>query len=165
MKITFKMSFYDYYEGWKHKSKITNNRNLLYLLFVLFCACVILVMNFTAISPFILILPASFAVALIAIDLIQRKTLEAIFQRSRVLNCEHTVRLYDEGIEVFNGYEKIYSPWQSICSVKETANHLIILPSLRLGIIAINKKRYASEELDRIAATLKEKMRNERGSK
>lgn len=79
------------------------------------------------------------------------------FGSSVIPKSPHTIRLYDEGLEVINGYEKIFVTWQRIFYIGESATHIIILPTHSKGIFAINKSKFASPELDALIAQIREK--------
>jgi len=84
---------------------------------------------------------------------------------SPVLRGRHTLCIYDEGLEIINGYEKIFTPWESLFDYKEDDKRVIIMPSFRKGLIVINKQTENSGELDAFLTSLKEHMAKKEGAK
>lgn len=165
MKLTFKMTGEEYYLGVKYRrSKGDSLSRRVLLLVVLFnCAAALLVgvlLDIMAGAVTIIICMAAFVFLLL---FMQKKSIIQEYNFSRTLSGENTVRLYGEGIELFNSYEKIYTPWQSVFAVKETDKALIILPTYRKGVFVINKEKYKSPELERITDALRRNVRFEKG--
>lgn len=164
MKLTFKMTGEEYYLGVKYKMSkgdtLSGSR-----LFILLLNCVLLLLigelfGFTAGAVTIII---CISVFMSLQKKMQKKSVIQEYNFSRTLSGENTVRLYGEGIEIFNSFEKIYTPWQSVFAVKETDRALIILPTYRKGVFVINKEKYKSPELERITDALRRNVRFEKG--
>ena len=127
MKLTYKMTADEFYKGYNYKiQKIGLN-------------------NMAEIVSLVVIMIASIIVSVLG-----------IVNATVILPFENTIRLYDEGLEIFSSFEKVYAPWQSIYAIKETKSELIILPTLSRGIAVISKQRYG-KELDEIIKVLKSK--------
>lgn len=155
MKLTFKMTGEEYFLGWKYKlkkGKLTENnsiKTLLLALIVLVCA---VIFKFDYYMFF-------FIATLVVIAVLEKQTEKRAvireFERSPILNSNHTIKLYDEGLEVINGYEKVFSPWKNVFAVQIDSTYIKILPTFRKGIIVINKDKYAGNELSEIIDTLR----------
>ena len=161
MKLTFKMTGEEYYLGWKFKFK---DERLKKIISLILAVCIFV--------GFLILLKSSFTIYMIAISMLvfilfmnqsEKKSVIAQYYSSPVKNSEHTICVYDEGIELINSYEKSFAPWQSIYKVKETSENIIILLSYARGIAVINKKRYFSPELDSIMNAIKSHITVEEG--
>lgn len=161
MKLTFKMTGEEYYSGWKFKFK---DERLKKIISLILAVCVFV--------GFLILLKSSFTIYMIAIFMMalilfmnqsEKKSVISQYYSSPVKNNEHTICVYDEGIELINSYEKSFAPWQSIYKVKETSENIIILLSYARGIAVINKKRYFSPELDSIMNAIKSHITVEEG--
>lgn len=164
MKLTFKMTPEEYYLGWKYRmkkwSKFDMNKIVLILSLVLVILFIILRVDVYFIIC-ILLLMAGIMLSLSA----QKKSVMRSYAYSTVNNGEQTVRIYDEGIELFNSYEKMFTPWQSVYAVQETPQYIKILPGYSAGMAVISKSRYASAELDGIVGAIKSHINVEEGKK
>ena len=131
MKLTYKMTADEFYKGYNYKiQKIgLNNMAEIVSLVVIMIASIIVsvlgIVNATVILPFAILLCILFVYKQIS----AKNSITIEFQRSIILNDENTIRLYDEGLEIFSSFEKVYAPWQSIYAIKETKSELIILES------------------------------------
>lgn len=158
MKLTFKMTADEFYKGYNYKIQKTGLNNmaeivsLVVIMIASIVACVLGVVKATFILPLAFLLCVFFVYKQIA----AKNSISTEFQRSIILNDENTLRIYDEGLEIFSSFEKVYSPWQSIYAIKETKSELIILPTLSRGIAVISKQRYG-KELEEIIKVLKSK--------
>lgn len=161
MKLTFKMTGEEYYSGWKLKFK---DERLKKIISLILAVCVFV--------GFLILLKSSFTIYMIAVFMMvlilfmnnaEKKSVISQYYSSPVKSSEHTICIYDEGIELINSYEKIFAPWQSIYAVKETAENIIILPSYARGIAVISKKKYFGPELDNIMNTIKLHVKVEEG--
>lgn len=158
MELSFNMTAQDYYTAWEIKNKIINKdekKRVRILLTILIAVMVLSLLNALIsknisgfVFPFILV---ALMLASVAIRISGRKrTVSNQFNESAVLQSMHTIRTYSEGLEIINSYEKMFVPWKSIYYAGENDTHFIILPTYVKGIIAIDKGRFASPELDRI---------------
>lgn len=158
MKLTFKMTADEFYKGYNYKiQKIGLNNvaeivSLVVIMIASIVASVLGVVSAMVILPFAIFLCIFFVYKQIA----AKNSISTEFQHSIILNDENTLRLYDEGLEIFSSFEKVYAPWQSIYAIKETKSELIILPTLSRGIAVISKQRYG-KELEEIIKVLKSK--------
>lgn len=158
----------DYLVGYNYKMnkcKLANNKTFIALaILVLLCANVVLFfMNAHFVNY---IITNAIIIFLLLITFNSRKnTIKKQFLSSVILNDTHTIRIYDEGLEFINSYEKIFAPWQSIFSVKMTEKYLFILPTYRKGLFVIDKQKYAGEELNALIETLQTKTSVEEGKK
>lgn len=161
MKLTFKMTGEEYYSGWKFKFK---DERLKKIISLILAVCIFV--------GFLILLKSSFTIYMIAISMLifilfmnqsEKKSVISQYYSSPVKNSEHTICVYDEGIELINSYEKSFAPWQSIYKVKETSENIILLLSYARGIAVINKKRYFSPELDSIMNAIKSHITVEEG--
>lgn len=158
MKLTFKMTADEFYKGYNYKTQKIGLNNmaeavsLVVIIIASIVACVMGIVNAIAILPFVFLLCIFFVYK----QIMAKKSIAIEFQHSIILNDENTLRLYDEGLEIFSSFEKVYAPWQSIYAIKETKSELIILPTLSRGIAVISKQRYG-KELEEIIKELKSK--------
>ncbi len=148
----------EYYRGFKYKVNKTGMSDVAQIIIisaiiVIFAVLTVLKMIDFYLSVFVVLLAVFYAVQMFT----NKKSVIRYYEMSPVLNDEHTINIYDEGIELINSYEKIYAPWQSVFSFKETSKELIILPTLSRGVAVINKERYASNELQNLIGVLKSK--------
>lgn len=157
----------EYYRGWKFKSR--HNRKtmaLLPIISLLLAAAVIVLYIFLwreQMMPFfaavLLIFPSSSL-------WMEKRTLQAEYTSSPVMNCEHTVCLHEDGIEFFGGFEKIFVKWDRLTGVKDTGKELILVPcQSRTGVFVISKSRFAGEELNAVLSAVHEKAAAFRGEK
>ena len=157
MKLTYKMTADEFYKGYNYKIQkigLNNMAEIVSLVVIMIASIVdsvLGIVNAMVILPFAILLCILFVYKQIA----EKNSISIEFQRSIILNDENTLRLYDEGLEIFSSFEKVYAPWQSIYA-KETKSELIILPTLSRGIAVISKQRYG-KELDEIIKVLKSK--------
>lgn len=162
--ITFKMTGEEYYLGWKHKVKKGNIQSkALIPLLILICVLVIIfgfLLDFKSLSIIAVLFLLN---TVLSQMLIQKKSIIQEYNFSKVLNGDNTLKIYSEGIEIINSYQKIFTPWQSIFLVKETPKYIIILPTFRKGIFVISKERYKSEALDNVLSLLKKSVKVEEG--
>lgn len=158
MKLTYKMTADEFYKGYNYKIQkigLNNMAEIVSLVIIMIASIIVSVLgivNAMVILPFAILLCIHFVYKQIA----AKNSISIEFQRSIILNDENTLRLYDEGLEIFSSFEKVYAPWQSIYAIKETKSELIILPTLSRGIAVISKQRYG-KELDEIIKVLKSK--------
>lgn len=163
MEFSFNMTAQDYYTAWKIKNKIINkNTNK-----ILFTAMTVILVIIAILSFFAVLLTKNLYLLMYVIGYFllylvfiaarisgRKRTASNQFNESAVLQSMHTIRTYSEGLEIINSYEKMFVPWKSIYYVSENDTHFIILPTYAKGIIAIDKSRFASPELDRIKAEI-----------
>lgn len=157
-KITFTMNADDYYIGLKFKNKKIKSRNLLTsILCIVFAIVIVLYTVFLVKNPFLYFF--AFLIALLPIyrSALEKKVVKNNFNQSIVLTGEQTLCVSENGIEIINGFEKIYCPYGTILGIEDTKDYLIIAPVIKKGVFTINKQRYASQELDEIVKILKEK--------
>ena len=152
MKLTFKMTADEFYKGYNYKIQKIGLNNVAEIVSLVVIMIASIIVSVLGILPFAILLCILFVYKQIA----AKNSITIEFQRSIILNDENTLRLYDEGLEIFSSFEKVYAPWQSIYAIKETKSELIILPTLSRGIAVISKQRYG-KELDEIIKVLKSK--------
>lgn len=103
MKLTYKMTADEFYKGYNYKiQKIgLNNMAEIVSLVVIIIASIIVsvlgVVNAMVILPFAILLCILFVYKQIS----AKNSITIEFQRSIILNDENTLRLYDEGLEIF----------------------------------------------------------------
>lgn len=164
MTLTFKMTADEFYSGWKFKKKKGKLNNTAHTIIFIVAAIGFLVLGIITKDILLALFSTAFMIiAYSSIFIFEKKSITQEYNFSRILNDEHTIKLYDEGIEFFNSFEKIYTPWQSLFAVKETKDNLIILPTFRKGIFVINKSRYSGENLDKIISALQKNIKIEEG--
>lgn len=162
MKLTFKMTGEEYYLAWKYRKKKLNN-------FLGIAFYIILAITFIAlfivlkIDTNIIFLSAMIFIAAFIPKFAEKKAIIRGYELSVTQNTEHTIRIYDEGIELFNSYKKVFAPWKSIYAVEETDDYLKIFLNFGSGWAVINKKRYAGRELDDITEAIKKHVKTEGG--
>lgn len=107
MKLTFKMTADEFYKGYNYKiQKIGLNNvaeivSLVVIMIASIVACVLGVVNAMVILPFAILLCILFVYKQIA----AKNSISTEFQRSIILNDENTLRLYDEGLEIFSSFD------------------------------------------------------------
>lgn len=163
-KLTFQMTADEFYEGWKYKLKKNNYKNRIPLLIIIFI--LLIPASIAYIKNAILLLYVLFSIALIvSAKIMNKKAVKRQFFSSPTIKGEATLSTYGEGLEIINSYQKIFVPWQSIFSVKETEKLLIIMPTYRTGVFVISKERYSSNELNEIILLLKQNTTVEEGKR
>lgn len=161
MKLTFKMTGEEYYSGWKYKLK---NDRLKKIIFLILTICIFIGLLFILKSGVMLYMIAvSMLIFILFMNNSEKKSVISQYYSSPIKNSEHTICVYDEGIELINSYEKMFAPWQSIYKVKETSENIIILLSYARGVAVISKKRYFGPELGNIMNTIKSHVKVEEG--
>lgn len=165
MKLTFKMTGEEYYLGWKYKRAKGSLNNRSTLITIIFITALIVISIFFKIDYYIYFFAGLMIVFTLLGVYAEKKTVIREYEYSPVLNGEQTVRIFDEGIELINSYEKVFSPWQSIFAVMETPKYVKILPSFCKGIAVISKERYKSVELDEILNAIRSHIKVEEGKK
>jgi hypothetical protein len=163
MKLTFRMNAEEFNLGMKLKLNKNNNKNTIFYIFSLSILILDIILYYATKDILSLLIFVFYIIGLFIILAIRNKSLKKQFLMSPILNGEHTICTYDEGIEIINSYEKIFTPWQSIFCVKETPKYLFIIPTYRKGVFVINKETYKSNELDEIIATLHSRANVEEG--
>lgn len=162
--ISFKMTGEEYYLGWKYKLNKGKIQTKGTAAAIILFGILLVVLGFAFDYELVAFIAVVFSIVMAVMQQsIQKKIIIQEYTFSKVLNGENTLKLYGEGIELINSYEKIYTPWQSIFAVKETGQSLIILPTFRKGVFVIDKSRYMSEELENIIASLRKNIRLEEG--
>lgn len=154
MKLSFKMTADDYYQGFKLKLNDIGNKNKIISLIIVLAIFCIAGIIFGA-AYYVIFLAVLAAVMLILMPLLQKNTIKKQFESSVILNGTHTICTYTDGLEIINSYEKIFVPWQSIFSVRLNENNLIIMPTFRKGIFVINRRKYQGSELDELINIIK----------
>lgn len=148
------MTAEDFYTAWKEKPK--QNQSNISKNCVIALALAIIIFQFVAGSYYTCAIFAVFVVTLFILsDKINKKRILTSFESSVITRGMHTICTYDEGLEILNSYEKMFVPWQSLYFIKNTPTHLIIIPTSRKGVFAVNKAQYSSAELDGIIELLK----------
>lgn len=163
-KLTFQMTADEFYEGWKYKLKKNNYKNRIPLLIIILI--LLIPASIAYIKNAILLLYVLFSIALmVSARMMNKKAVKRQFFSSPTIKGEATLSTYGEGLEIINSYQKIFVPWQSIFSVKETEKLLIIMPTYRTGVFVISKERYSSNELNEIILLLKQNTTVEEGKR
>lgn len=155
MKYSFFMNADDYYLGYKFKIKKakTGDNNfitsLILSVLVLLCFYMADKVYYGILFFVFMMLMSTFAAGM------KKNAVKRQFSASPVLTGMHTASIYGEGLEIINGYEKIFTPWKSIYAVKNDSQRLIILPTYRKGIIVINKNSEDKSEIENFVESLK----------
>ncbi|MDE5984865.1 MAG: YcxB family protein [Eubacterium sp.] len=161
MKLTFKMTGEEYYSGIKFKLKSDRLKKILLMILII---CIFIVITiFLRLGLMMYVLTTVMIVMVCSLTAFEKKAAISQFYSSPVKSSEHTLCVYDEGIELINSYEKIFAPWQSVYAVRETEENIIILPSYARGIAVISKKRYFGPELSNIMNAIKLHVKVEEG--
>lgn len=161
-KLTFQMTADEFYEGWKYKLKKNNYKNRIPLLIIILIITIAATIANTKNAIILLYLLLSI-VLIVTFRIMNKKAVKRQFFSSPTIKGETTLCTYGEGLEIINSYQKIFVPWQSIFSVKETEKLLIIMPTYRTSAFVISKERYGSSELNEIIALLKQNNKVEEG--
>lgn len=148
MKYSFYMNPDEYCQGYKFKMK---KSKLGY-----FGLKGVLIFAVIAALCFLLAKEAGYAVLSFAVitvagiisEYTKSMAVKRQFSLSPVLTGLHTLTIYDEGLEIINGYEKIFAPWKSIYAFKEQDGRLIVLPTYRKGIIVLTLNKSNSELME-----------------
>ncbi len=157
-KITFKMNADEYYIGVKFKNRKIKSTNIFTnIMFVVFAIAIVLYTIFVVKNPLLYFFAILVAVLPISRSNMEKKAIKNSFNNSIVLSGEQTLCVSESGIEIINGFEKIYCPYGTILGIEDTKDYLIIAPVIKKGVLTISKEKYASEELDEIIKILKEK--------
>lgn len=165
MKLTFKMTGEEYYLGWKYKrakgsiNKRTPLLSIILAIILIVISIILKVDYYSYIFAVLLIVTGIFGVYM------EKKSVIRQYEYSPIFSGEQTVRIFDEGIELINSYEKVFTPWQSVFAVMETPKYIKILPTFCKGIAVISKDRYRGEELDGIINAVRAHVRVEEGRK
>lgn len=163
MKLTFKMTGEEYYLGWKYKRKKGSLNSHAPLISIIFAAVLIAISVLLKIDYYLYF----FAGLIIVIGFLgvftEKKAVIREYEYSPILSKEQTVRIFDDGIELINSYEKVFAPWQSVFAVMETPKYIKILPTFCKGIAVISKERYKSDELDNIIDAVRAHIKVEEG--
>lgn len=163
MKLTFKMTGEEYYLGWKYKRKKGSLNSHALLISIIFAAVLIAISVLLKIDYYLYF----FAGLIIVIGFLgvftEKKAVIREYEYSPILSKEQTVRIFDDGIELINSYEKVFAPWQSVFAVMETPKYIKILPTFCKGIAVISKERYKSDELDNIIDAVRAHIKVEEG--
>ena len=164
MNLTYKMTPREYYLGWKYRRQKHNKFEkykfrLIIALFIIMMLIAMRINIYLFLFAFFMILFVIFLYAM------QKKTVMRMYGESPVCNCEHTVSVSDEGIELINSFERKFIPWQSVYAVCETPEFLLILPGRSTSSEVISKQRYASAEYDAVASAIKAHVKVEEGRK
>lgn len=165
MKLTFKMTGEEYYRAWKYKCKKGSINNKNWIFSVILTIITILLVIVLKSGILLYILAGMLLFTAIFYNMSEKRSVINQFNYSPINNGDHTVAIYDEGVELINSYEKVFAPWQSIFAVKETHEYIIILLSFSKGMAVINKQRYAGNELDSVIGTIKSKVPIEEGKR
>ncbi|MGN1203257.1 MAG: hypothetical protein ACI4RF_08160 [Eubacterium sp.] len=165
MKLTFKMTGEEYYSAWKYKRKKGMLNQHLALKSIILAVIIIVFSVIFKIEYFAYILAGMLIITGFLGSNMEKKSVINEFRISPIQSGEHTIRIYDEGIELINSYEKMFVPWQSIFAVKETPANIQILPTFRKGIAVISKERYGGSELEQIIKAVKSHVKVEEGKK
>lgn len=165
MKLTFKMNGEEYYRAWKYKCKkgSINNQNRIFAVILAIITVIFIVVMKAGIMLYMLAGMLLFTSVFYNIS--EKRAVINQFNSSPINIGDHTVAIYDEGVELINSYEKVFAPWQSIFAVKETPEYIIILLSFSKGMAVINKQRYGGNELDDIISKIKSKVNIEEGKR
>lgn len=157
----------EYYRGWKFKSR-QNRRTMALLPVISLLMSVVLILLYIFLwkeqmMPFfaavLLVFPSSSL-------WMEKKTVQAEYNSSPVINGEHTVCLHEDGMEFLGGFEKIFVRWDRLTGVKDTGKELILVPCRsRTGVFVISKSRFAGEELNAVLSAVHEKAAAFRGEK
>ena len=163
MKLTFKMTGEEYYLGWKYKRKKGSlNRHTAVLSIAL--AIILVVMSIVLKVDYYSYLFAGLLIITgVSGVYMEKKSVIRQYEYSPIHSGEQTVRIFDEGIELINSYEKVFTPWQSVFAVMETPKYIKILPTFCKGIAVISKERYSGDELESIINTLRAHVKVEEG--
>ena len=106
MKLTFKMTADEFYRGFNYKTKklgMSETAEIISLVIILIASIVstaLGVVKAAVILPFAAILCLFFIVK----QFMTKNSITNDFQHSPILNDENTIKLYDEGMELFHKY-------------------------------------------------------------
>ncbi len=164
IKLTFQMTADEFYEGWKYKLKKNNFKDKTPLLLIILLIVIALLMIITK-DFYYLFYCLLFIILVVFRKSMNKKAVKNQFFSSPTMSGEATLCTYGEGLEIINSYKKIFVPWQSIFSVKETEKFLMIMPAYRTIVFVINKERYRSSELNEIISLLKQNTTVEEGKR
>lgn len=165
MKLTFKMTGEEYYRGWKYKCKkgSINKKNWIFTVILTVITVILIIVLKAGIMMYML--AALLLLSAVFYNVWEKRSVINQFNCSPINSSEHTISIYEDGVELINSYEKVFVSWQSVFAVRQTPEYMIILPSFSKGIAVINKQRYAGNELDRIINIIKAKVNIEEDKK
>lgn len=165
MNLTFKMTGEEYFIGLKYKKKKGSMNQHLAAKAILFAILIIIASIIFKFNYMFYVFAAFFIAMGFIMEGSEKKLIIRNYTISPIQSGEHTLRLYDEGMELINSYEKIFVPWQSVFAVKETPSNIQILPTYRKGIAVISKERYGGSQLEGIMSTIRQHVKVEEGKR
>lgn len=140
MKYSFKMNAEDYAEAYLQKYKTIKLHDGTSVTLIIFIIIFLVCLGLLA-KPFVgAIFTALIILYILAFTKIRKSVIKNTFYSSPSLFTVQTMRIYDEGLEIINGYEKMFTPWQSIYYFKEDAKKVTVMASFRKGTVIINKQ-------------------------
>lgn len=165
MKYSFFMNADDYTKAFLYKLEVCklNDKTPIIVVFLCLIALICLTLlqkSYLGVIYFVLLL-----ISLFFIQNLKRKSIKKQFFQSPVLRGRHTLCIYDEGLEIINSYEKIFTPWESIYHFKEDDKKVILLPTFRKGVLVINKDNTDKEQLELFLNDLRHRLSCREGSK
>lgn len=166
MVFKYKMTAEEYYIGYKYKLKKGKLPDTMLISTVIMAAVMfLLAMEFELgmfYAVFLAVIPVIMLFAEIAV---KKKTVLRNYNMLPQLNSQQSIHLCEDGIKLYNSFEKVYVKWERIFAVKETPKYLIIIFSFRNGIAVIDKEKWQSEQLNEIIDALHDNTFVEEGKK
>ncbi|MCC8022513.1 MAG: hypothetical protein LIO46_01820 [Clostridiales bacterium] len=71
---------------------------------------------------------------------VERRAYEQMFLYSRVLSAPHTLQMNAAGVELNNGYEHAFTPWEETFLLEETDKAFVLLPSPSQNPLVMRKE-------------------------
>lgn len=160
------MTAEEYYIGYKYKLKRGRLPDTMLISTAVMAAVMfLLAMEFELGMIYAVFLAVTPVLMLFAEIAVKKKTVLRNFSTLPQLNAEQSIHLCEDGIKLYNSFEKIYVKWERVFAVKETPKYLIIIFSFRNGIAVIDKEKWQSEQLNEIIDALHDNTYVEEGKK
>lgn len=162
MKHTFKMTPDDYNAILEYRNKKCFGKSKGRQLTAMLAVTVALAAALTFVNWGMCLIVLAAGLASATLFIFSRKLNNRSFYRSSpVALSEHTLLAGSDGMEIINSYEKLFVPWGSVLSIKETKEHLLILPTCIKGAAAINKNQCDGETMNELISVLKQNVKFE----
>ena len=166
MVFKYRMTAEEYYIGYKYKLKRGKLPDTMLISTVIMAAVMfLLAMEFELGMVYAVFLAVIPVIMLFAETAVKKKTVLRNYNMLPQLNSQQSIHLCEDGIKLYNSFEKVYVKWERVFAVKETPKYLIIIFSFRNGIAVIDKEKWQSEQLNEIIGALHDNTYVEEGKK
>lgn len=166
MTFKYRMTAEEYYIGYKYKLKRGRLPDTLLITTAVMAAVMFLLAMEFELGIIYAIFLAVIPVMMLFADFAARKkaALKNYYDLPQYSE-DQSIHLCEDGIKLYNSFEKVYVKWERVFAVKETPKYLIIIFSFRNGIAVIDKEKWQSEQLNEIIDALHDNTYVEEGKK